>query len=94
MTPSFIKRASQTDKSLSPLVGEGQKRRIRSTKVFAVAAVLLGAWTGLAAAAERPLTLAFIPQENPEKLIGDVRVITGYLERELGRKVKGFVTHG
>ncbi|MFQ5743410.1 MAG: phosphate/phosphite/phosphonate ABC transporter substrate-binding protein [Acidobacteriota bacterium] len=39
-----------------------------------------------------PLTLAFIPQENPEKLIGDISVITGYLQKELGFPVKGFVT--
>ncbi|MFQ5961148.1 MAG: phosphate/phosphite/phosphonate ABC transporter substrate-binding protein, partial [Candidatus Methylomirabilales bacterium] len=42
---------------------------------------------------QKPLVLAFIPQENPEKLIGDIRVITGYLEQELGVPVKGFVTH-
>ncbi|MFQ5989501.1 MAG: phosphate/phosphite/phosphonate ABC transporter substrate-binding protein [Candidatus Methylomirabilales bacterium] len=40
-----------------------------------------------------PLVLAFIPQENPEKLIGDIEVITTYLEKELGFPVKGFVTH-
>lgn len=40
-----------------------------------------------------PLVLAFIPQENPEKLIGDIKVITTYLEKELGLPVKGFVTH-
>jgi phosphonate transport system substrate-binding protein len=41
----------------------------------------------------KPLVLAFIPQENPEKLIGDITVITAYLEKELGIPVKGFVTH-
>ena len=61
------------------------------TKLFAAAVVV--ALTGAAQSADRPLTLAFIPQENPEKLIGDVGVITGYLERELSRNVKGFVTH-
>ena len=39
-----------------------------------------------------PLFLAFIPQENPEKLIGDISVISKYLEGELGVPVKGFVT--
>ncbi len=39
-----------------------------------------------------PLVLAFIPQENPEKLIGDVSAITAYLEEQLGRPVKGYVT--
>lgn len=38
------------------------------------------------------LVLAFIPQENPEKLIGDIEKITKYLEGELGIKVKGYVT--
>ncbi len=62
------------------------------TRVFAAAAIVLSL-AGVARAEERPLTLAFIPQENPEKLIGDIGVITDYLERELSRKVKGFVTH-
>lgn len=39
-----------------------------------------------------PLVLAFIPQENPEKLLGDIEVITEYLEGELGFPVEGFVT--
>lgn len=41
---------------------------------------------------EKPLVLAFIPQENPEKLIGDIAVITDYLQKELGIPVKGYVT--
>ncbi len=40
----------------------------------------------------KPLVLAFIPQENPEKLIGDIKVITEYLQKEVGIPVKGFVT--
>ncbi|MEX2542257.1 MAG: phosphate/phosphite/phosphonate ABC transporter substrate-binding protein [Trueperaceae bacterium] len=39
----------------------------------------------------RPLTLAYIPQENPEKLVDDVEVISDYLEQELGVPVDGFV---
>ena len=39
-----------------------------------------------------PLILAFIPQENPEKLIGDITGITNYLEEELGIPVEGYVT--
>lgn len=39
-----------------------------------------------------PLVLAFIPQENPEKLVGDIKIITEYLEKEMGIPVKGFVT--
>ena len=41
---------------------------------------------------DNTLVLAFIPQENPEKLIGDIEKITKYLEKELGIKVKGYVT--
>lgn len=58
-----------------------------------VAAPIAPAETPKAANRQRPLVLAFIPQENPEKLIGDIKVITAYLERELGVPVKGFVTH-
>lgn len=39
-----------------------------------------------------PLVLAFIPQENPEKLLDDISVITGYLEEQAGFPVEGFVT--
>lgn len=39
-----------------------------------------------------PLILALIPQENPEKLLGDIEVISAYLEGELGLPVEGFVT--
>lgn len=41
---------------------------------------------------EQPLVLAFIPQENPEKLIGDIEIISKYLENEVGIKIKGYVT--
>lgn len=41
---------------------------------------------------QQTLTLAFIPQENPEKLIGDIKEITKYLENEIGIEVKGYVT--
>ena len=39
-----------------------------------------------------PLVLAFIPQENPEKLLGDIETISEYLQAELEFPVKGFVT--
>ena len=45
-----------------------------------------------ASAADKPLVLAFIPQENPEKLIGDIRGISRYLAGEIGHPVRGFVT--
>jgi phosphonate transport system substrate-binding protein len=38
------------------------------------------------------LTLAFIPQENPDKLIGDIEAITGWLSERVGVPVEGFVT--
>lgn len=39
-----------------------------------------------------PLRLAFIPQENPEKLLGDVAAITAWLTDRIGHPVEGFVT--
>jgi phosphonate transport system substrate-binding protein len=42
--------------------------------------------------ARNELILAFIPQENPEKLLGDLDQITAYLSDELAIPVKGFVT--
>lgn len=38
------------------------------------------------------LTLAYVPQENPDKLLGDIEVISEYLAGELGMEVRGFVT--
>lgn len=48
--------------------------------------------THAVAAAPGGLTLAFIPQENPEKLIGDVKAIGAWLSEQLGVPVDGFVT--
>ncbi|WP_323804417.1 phosphate/phosphite/phosphonate ABC transporter substrate-binding protein [Sulfitobacter litoralis] len=39
-----------------------------------------------------PLRLAFIPQENPDKLLGDIEAITAWLSTEIGVPVEGFVT--
>lgn len=50
------------------------------------------AMTGATSAAEDGLTLAFIPQENPEKLIGDIEAITAWLAERIGVPVDGFVT--
>ena len=44
------------------------------------------------AARETGLRLAFIPQENPDKLLGDIAAITGWLAEQIGVPVKGFVT--
>lgn len=59
-----------------------------------LAAGLLGATlvARAAKAQQRRLALALVPQENPEKLAGDVEVIADYLTRELGLPVTGFVT--
>jgi phosphonate transport system substrate-binding protein len=45
-----------------------------------------------ASASDEKLVLAFIPQENPEKLLGDIDEIGGYLTEELGFTIEGFVT--
>lgn len=44
------------------------------------------------AAQDGGLRLAFIPQENPEKLLGDIEAVTGWLAEEIGVPVEGFVT--
>lgn len=38
------------------------------------------------------LRLAFIPQENPDKLLGDIEAITSWLSTQIGVNVEGFVT--
>lgn len=61
----------------------------RSLLAFAaVAATLPGA---LRADASK-LTLAFIPQESPEKLVGDIEAISAWLSERIGVPVGGFVT--
>lgn len=44
------------------------------------------------AAQDDTLRLAFIPQENPDKLLGDIEAITGWLSEQIGVPVEGFVT--
>lgn len=41
---------------------------------------------------ETSLRLAFIPQENPDKLLGDIAAITNWLAEQIGAPVEGFVT--
>ena len=60
----------------------------RAARALAVFAALLAA----PAAAERPLTIAFVPQENPEKLLGDMRAIGAYLEQATGRRIEARLT--
>ena len=45
-----------------------------------------------ALAQDPTLKLAFIPQENPEKLLGDIETITAWLSEAIGLPVEGFVT--
>ena len=47
---------------------------------------------GAAARTNKELVLALIPQENPEKLLVDVKTISTWLSKEIGVKVRGFVT--
>ena len=51
-----------------------------------------GPWLPAPAAAQEPLKLAFIPQENPEKLLDDITVISDWLAAEVGVPVEGVVT--
>ena len=44
------------------------------------------------ASSKKELVLAFIPQENPEKLLIDVKVIAAWLSETIGMQVRGFVT--
>ena len=57
----------------------------------ASAALTVPALTAIAAS-DQTLRLAFIPQENPEKLLGDISIITGWLSEQLNVPVTGFVT--
>ena len=68
-----------------------------SPRLLTRRAVVAGAAAGLALAAtpvraKSELVLAFIPQENPEKLLGDIKVISEYLSKNVGLPVRGFVT--
>ena len=43
-------------------------------------------------AGNRELRIAFIPLENPEKLISNVKPAMNFLEKEMGRKIRYFIT--
>lgn len=58
---------------------------------FLTASALAFATPALAASGDT-LKLAFIPQENPEKLLGDIEVVTKWLSKAMGVEVTGFVT--
>ncbi|WP_112310440.1 phosphate/phosphite/phosphonate ABC transporter substrate-binding protein [Pseudogemmobacter bohemicus] len=52
----------------------------------------LGLAPQVALAQSEGLTLAFVPQEDPQKLLDDIKGITDWLSAELGMPVRGFVT--
>ncbi len=59
--------------------------------------IFIGALTALAfstsfAEAADSIKIAFIPQENPEKLLGDIDTITKWMSDQLDTSVSGFVT--
>lgn len=62
----------------------------RVTRRAMLAAPLLAA--PFLARAEAGLKLAFIPQENPEKLLADIAQITAWLSDKVGFPIEGFVT--
>lgn len=64
----------------------------RSFLLHGVAAASLLSLSRLPAQAADRLVLAFIPQENPEKLLGDIEIISSFIARETGVTVSGFVT--
>ncbi len=82
------------------LMADGSSgRRVSRRQVIGGAASGIALTAGLfglpmaARAQDAPrLTLAFIPQENPEKLLGDIDVIAGYLAEATGASIEGFVT--
>ena len=76
------------DHIVSPL---GYSRR-HALRLLVAATVTSALSPRLAGAKDRPLTLAFIPQESPDKLLGDIEVITSWLANQVGVPVKGFVT--
>lgn len=68
-----------------------QVRLNRRSLLALTAAGALSLGTPLAAQ-ETSLRLAFIPQENPDKLLGDIAAITNWLAEQIGVPVEGFVT--
>lgn len=65
---------------------------LRLTRRAVLAAPLLAAPFLMRARAADGLKLAFIPQENPEKLLADIALITDWLARRTGLPIEGFVT--
>lgn len=69
------------------------RRAMIDRRTLLAAAAILPLQPALSFAQQRGgLVLAFIPQENPEKLLADAEVISAWLANELGVPVRGFVT--
>lgn len=64
----------------------------RSLLLTGLSAAALVAGSNITVAQKRELVLAFIPQENPEKLLGDIKAISPWLTKLVGVPVRGFVT--
>ncbi|MBA4782152.1 MAG: phosphate/phosphite/phosphonate ABC transporter substrate-binding protein [Rhizobiales bacterium] len=61
-------------------------------RLLALSGASLAALAAPVRAQSAPLRLAFIPQENPEKLLGDIEAITSWLSQQISVPVEGFVT--
>ena len=57
-----------------------------------IGVIITPALDRIADAAQPPIRIAFIPYENPEQLIDNVRPAVQFLEKQLGRKIKYFIT--
>ncbi len=64
----------------------------RTLLAAGISTALLPFGSAFAARKKKELVLAFIPQENPEKLLGDLKTISAWLGKEIGIPVRGFVT--
>lgn len=65
---------------------------VNRRRVLALTGFVAFALGPFARAQDSALRLAFIPQENPDKLLGDISIITTWLSKEIGVPVEGFVT--
>lgn len=86
------RHSTRSKKNMTKKCIEGSRKMIkrRSFLMGAAAASLMVSRAG--AEGNDSLVLAFIPQENPEKLIGDIAVISEWMSDEIGVPVRGFVT--
>jgi phosphonate transport system substrate-binding protein len=63
-----------------------------SRRSFLTSAAVSLCLPAMGRASEEGLRLAFIPQENPDKLLGDIQAISTWLSEAIGVPVSGFVT--